>query len=733
MAKKKFIIVSNRLPISVSKTNGELVFSYSSGGLATALSRFYKDKQDSLWIGWPGICEEDTTAYERRRIVKRLRQEGCYPIFLTRRQVRRYYDGYSNDTIWPLFHYFQTYIKNNTEYWKGYESVNEIFSKHVLKFALKDSKIWVHDYHLMLVPELLRKKLPLAKIGFFLHVPFPSYEIFRLLPNRSEILDGLLGADLIGFHTYDYARHFLSSVQRTKGLENSEGIVTFGNRAIKVDAFPIGIDYEKFARSEKDKDVAKELREIQKHYSGMKTILSMDRLDYTKGILNRLSAFEQFLKKNPKYIQKVVLVMVAVPSRVEVPTYKELKKEIEQTVSRINGVYSTVNWSPISYQFRNLPFEQVAALLNLADVALLTPLRDGMNLVAKEYVATKQDKPGVLILSEMAGAIDELPEAIRVNPYDINSISNSLVAALEMPVKVQKRNIKMMQGRLSQYTVKRWADDFIEQLEKSKQRQVIRSDKLLDKEKEQKILRSFKKAKQRLIILDYDGTITNLVPRHDPDESKPTPELLKLLRNIAEMDNTVLCIISGRPRKVLDSWFKSVPLALSAEHGAWIKDGGEWSRQQISLANYKEDVLALLKQYAGRTPGAEIEEKDFSIVWHYRNVPPELAQARNASIEYELNNLLRNSDFAVFKGSKILEIKPIMVNKGMAVEDLMALDRPDFVLCVGDDVTDEDMFSVVPDGGFSIKVGYGETQARYQVIGVAEVLKLLKKLISSDK
>jgi trehalose 6-phosphate synthase/phosphatase len=323
----------------------------------------------------------------------------------------------------------------------------------------------------MLLPGKLRERLPNGIIGFFLHIPFPSYEIFRLLPNRTEIIKGLLGADLVGFHIYDYARHFLSSLLRTMGVESSNGIVTIGDRAIKVDAFPIGIDYEKFANARKDEETAKEIKAVKKHYKDKKIILSMDRLDYTKGILGRLRAFEYFLDNNPKYRQKVVLVMVAVPSRVEVETYQNLKQEMEQTVSRINGKYSTVDWTPISYQFRNLPFPQVAALLTRADVALLTPLRDGMNLVAKEYVATKQKKTGVLILSEMTGAIDEMPEAISVNPNDMNAIARAIVEALEMPEEEQAQKIRTMQKRLSQYTVGRWAQDFIEQLKKTKQLQ----------------------------------------------------------------------------------------------------------------------------------------------------------------------------------------------------------------------------------------------------------------------
>jgi trehalose 6-phosphate synthase/phosphatase len=733
MAKKKFIVVSNRLPVNVTKTDGRLVFSPSSGGLATALSKLFKDMEDSLWIGWPGICKEDTTPSEREAIAKKLASRGCFPVFLTRRQVRKYYDGYANDTIWPLFHYFQSYVVNDLSYWDGYVKVNDIFAKTVLKHADKDSKIWVHDYHLMLLPQKLRAKLPESSIGFFLHVPFPSYEIFRLLPNRADVLAGMLGADLIGFHVYDYARHFLSSVLRVKGLESENATITVGSRSVRADAFPIGIDYRKFASAEKDKKIAKELESLTDYYKAKKIILSMDRLDYSKGILVRLSAFEQFIRKHPQYRGKVILAMVVVPSRVEVDTYKDLKKEIEQTVSRINGRYSTVSWSPISYQFRNLPFKQVASLLIRADIALLTPLRDGMNLVAKEYVATKQTKPGVLILSEMTGAIDEMPEAISVNPNDVNQIEGSILAALKMPKKAQMQKIRSMQKRLSQYNVKRWAEDFMQQLDKSKKAQHAQSNKLVDKSVSGKISRAFKKSKRRLIVLDYDGTLVKLVSSHDPKKSRPPAELIALLRKIAKKPGTLLCIVSGRPREVMETWFGKLPIALSAEHGAWIKAEGEWSRHQISLSIYRKAVMPILRQYADRTPGAEIEEKDFSIVWHYRNVPPELAQARNSSLEYELTNLLGSSDFSVFKGSKILEIKPMRINKGMVVEDFLAMHKPDFVLSAGDDNTDEDMFRAIADDAFSIKVGLGETAARFQVLGVNDVLKLLESLADAKK
>jgi trehalose 6-phosphate synthase/phosphatase len=328
----------------------------------------------------------------------------------------------------------------------------------------------------------------------------------------------------------------------------------------------------------------------------------------------------------------------------------------------------------------------------------------------------------------MTGAIDEMPEAISVNPNDMNAIARAIVEALEMPEEEQAQKIRTMQKRLSQYTVGRWAQDFIEQLKKTKQLQYAQSDKLISKDRERKLINSFRKSRQRLILLDYDGTITDLVPTHDAESSKPSQQTIELLSRIANMRNTVLCVISGRPKEVLSSWFKGIPMILSAEHGAWIKADDEWSRRDISLNEHRKNILELLRHYAERTPGSSIEEKDFSVVWHYRNVPTELAQARNSSIEYELKNMLSNSDFAVYRGAKILEVKPKFINKGMIAEEFLAMVEPDFVLCIGDDNTDEDMFEVMPDNAFSIKVGLGETSARYQILEPKNVLSLLEKL-----
>lgn len=711
------------MPVNVTKVDGKLTFGLSSGGLATAMSSLDNDK---LWIGWPGISSDELTSVEKSTITRKLREYGCVPVFLTNEQVKNFYEGYANDTIWPLFHYFQSFAKFDNNYWQAYLAVNKIYARVVTRYADPKATIWVHDYHLMLLPQMLRKSLPKSTIGFFLHVPFPSFEVFRLVPERKEILQGLLGANLVGFHTYDYARHFMSSVLRTLGYDNHNGTIELNDRTVVTDAFPIGIDYQKFTQSQQDTVTKKEIKTLEEHYRDKQIILCVDRLDYSKGIPNRLRAYEDFLEQNKRFHKKVVLVMIAVPSRIEVQTYKDLRDTVEQTVSRINGKYATLDWAPISYQFRNIPFELLVALYVKAAVALVTPLRDGMNLVAKEYVACKQKTSGVLILSELAGAADELQEAIRVNPNDPSSIVNALKAALTMPVREQKKRMRDMQQRISHYTVQRWANDFIMQLSNAaKSNSTI---KVLNQSEKSEMVDAFRQAKTRSIFLDYDGTLMNFVTTSDPLKAMPSKTLLRLLRTLATMPNTELHIVSGRTREALESWFGKLPVTLVAEHGSWVKQQGEWSQSTFSFREYKRRLRPVLDRYAERTPGAFIEEKDFALVWHYRNTPPELAYARNSSLRHELNSLITDSDVGVFDGNKIIEIKPRAAEKGSIVNELLESAPAEFIMCAGDDYTDEDMFAAPGDAAYTIKVGPGKTRARFRVGSVEKFLDLLRAL-----
>jgi trehalose 6-phosphate synthase/phosphatase len=731
MPKSRFIVVSNRLPVSVTKESGKLTYTVSSGGLATAMSSLNVSEQQ-LWIGWPGIDSEDLTENEKQEVIHELAKHGCVPVFLSRDDVRNFYEGYSNDTLWPLFHYFQSHTSYSELYWRSYKDVNTAYAKVVKKHAHKSSKIWVHDYHLMLLPAMIRKLFSEASIGFFLHIPFPSNEIYRLLPERKELLEGLLGADLIGFHIYDYARHFLSSCLRILGVNSHHGVVHYNGRDSKVDAFPIGIDYKKFRTTLKNDGVMQKAASLKDHYKQRKIILSVDRLDYSKGIIQRLDAYDLLLRENPEYHKKVVLVMVAVPSRTEVETYRNLRDSVEQAVSRINGTYGAVDWAPISYQFQNLPFEELVALYSQADVMLVTPLRDGMNLVAKEYIASLGDTGGVLVLSEMAGAIDELPEALSINPNDSRSITVAIKKALKMTKKEQLTRIRSMQKRISSYTVQEWGRDFLEQLEEVRSSELRANKKRLTNQGFQNIASAFTNAKNRLILLDYDGTLQDFTSSPKAQHAKPSKKVKNLLTTISEQPGTKLCIVSGRSKDALEQWFGDTRFCLVAEHGAWIKYDQEWTPIDSTFNKDKNALLPILQKYASRTVGAVIEEKDYSLVWHYRNVPTELAYIRTANLKREIQNTIGDSDVGVYSGNKILEIKLKEAHKGYAASELAALYPSEFILAVGDDYTDEDMFMGLPEEAYTVKVGAAETNARYTVPNVNKVLLLLQCIADAN-
>ncbi|MEE3227137.1 MAG: trehalose-6-phosphate synthase, partial [Bacteroidota bacterium] len=398
------------MPLQLQFDNNTIKATPSVGGLATGMKSVHRDS-NGVWIGWTGLTEEETPEELVDEVVAAAKKEQCVPVSLTEKDIDGFYYGFSNRTIWPLFHYFMEYTEFEKESYQTYVEVNKKYANVVLENIEEGDTVWVHDYQLMLLPELIKKERPDVQIGFFLHIPFPSYEVFRTLPWREEILKGLLGSDLIGFHTYDYQRHFLSSVSRILRQEVSFNEITLKDRIVTVNSYPMGIDYEKFSEAAAKHDAAKNQSELQRRLDlhidstpDAKMILSIDRLDYSKGIANRIRAYEYFLEKYPEFKEKVRLVMLAVPSRSNVPQYQLLKKEVDELVGRINGKFATVSWTPIWYFYRSMPFENLIDLYTTCDVALLTPIRDGMNLVAKEYVATRTDKTGVLILSEMAGA-----------------------------------------------------------------------------------------------------------------------------------------------------------------------------------------------------------------------------------------------------------------------------------------------------------------------------------------
>jgi trehalose 6-phosphate synthase/phosphatase len=580
----------------------------------------------------------------------------------------------------------------------------------------------------MLLPGLIRKRLPEASIGFFLHIPFPSFEVFRLLPWRKEILEGLLGADLIGFHTNDYLLHFLDSVHRLLGHEHSFGQINAGNRVAKVDVFPMGIDYRRFASAVEDPEVRDAIRRFEKKLEGQKVILSIDRLDYTKGIPQRIQAFDLFLERNPQYKEKVTLILVVVPSRTGVEQYAQIKNRVDELVGKINGKQGNIGWMPIWYMYRFQSFHSLVALYNVADAALVTPMRDGMNLIAKEFLATKTDGRGVLILSEMAGASKELGEAIVVNPNNQDEIAWAIKEALTMPEEEQVERNRIMQKRLNRYNVVRWGTDFIDALSNVKKIQLALSVRKLTEEMQKKLIRSYWQSDNSIMLLDYDGTLVPFAEK--PQKAKPDEGLLNMLDALGENPKTEVVIISGRDKETLDKWFGNRNLGLVAEHGVWIKDRGKpWETIEPLRDDWKEQMNPILEWYEDRTPGSFIEEKDFSLAWHYRKADPQLASIRARELKDELLQLTANLNLGILEGSKVIEIKSVGINKGRAALHWLSRGGWDFILAIGDDWTDEDVFAVLPESAYSIKVGLSPSKASFNLDSVWEVRSLIEGLV----
>lgn len=720
----KTIIVSNRLPVKIIKEDGDLYFRPSEGGLATGLGSIYKQGQN-LWVGWPGLPVANKE--EKKRVHEALSEENMVPVFLSKKMIVDFYEGVCNASIWPLFHYFLQYAEYDQKLFHAYVEANRKYLQVVLQVAEPTDTIWVHDYHLMLLPQMIREHLPKASIGFFLHIPFPSYEVFRIMPWRRDILRGILGADLVGFHTYDDTRHFLSSVNRLVGLPNTRGTIDNGSRIIEVDSFPMGIDYQKYALSAAAPKTLDQEIKYSAFLGDQKLILSIDRLDYSKGIPQRLLAFENFLEKYHEYEEKVSLIMIVVPSRDTVGRYRQLKEEVDLLVGKINGKHGRINWTPVHYFYRSFPLETLSALYRMSHVALVTPLRDGMNLVSKEFIASKLDKTGVLILSEMAGASKELSDAILINPNDTNRMVESIRQALVMPEEEQIMHISVMQETLKRYNIHHWVKMFTQRLHFIKDIQNSMGTKNLDSDVLKSIKKHYEQAQRRLLFLDYDGTLTGFQP--EPGLAKPDRNLLNLLRKLAHDPKNRIIIISGRDKSTLNKWLAPLPIDVISEHGVWLKEKDAGWEMISNLENeWKEDIRPIMDLYVNRTPGSFIEEKDYSLVWHFRKVETGLGELRSRELLSHLNYLTADKNLQVLEGDMVVEVKSAEVNKGSAARKWLRKYPHDFVLSVGDDWTDEDMFKAMPRNAYTVKVGGTTSAAKYHVQNHEEVRSFLKKL-----
>lgn len=722
----QWIIVSNRLPFSYDAKKNKL--KESSGGLVTAIKGI-KTKQKIKWIG--SLSEEIP-----KDLVKDFKEKSnitySYPILPTA-LYKSYYNKFCNDFLWPIFHYETEIAKFSPKAWEDYKKVNKLFAELIAKEAKDDDLIWLHDFHLFLVPKYLKKLRPKLKIGFFLHIPFPSSEIYRSLPNRREILESLLCADLVGFHDFSYLRHFASAVYNILGIHSSLLSIESQNHVTKLGIFPVSIDTQDFINSANSEKTKKAIKKNHLDDKNLRVILGVDRLDYTKGLIYKLQAFEEFLKKNKWAHEKVQLIQVAVPSRTDVEDYKELRHQVESLIGAINGKYSTIDYTPIKYIFNSVTQAELMALYRSSEVLFVASKRDGMNLVCLEYICAQDPKtPGTVLLSEFTGAASTLSHATLINPMNTAQTAEKINDAFHTDQKERIENHQVMLSYLKNYTATVWAETFLQNLENSKIQDFNPcfdlTNSLYKKEIKEKI-----KNKKKIFMLDYDGTLAPIVT--DPDKALPEKEMIELIKKIQTQSDNEVVIVSGRTQDFLSKQFKNIPCYLACEHGAVFYDykTDRWRNLVSSNKNkWYKSALEIIEDYTRRTPNSFYEKKNYALTWHYRKSPNEFSEFQAKKLVVELESALTHLPVSVILGKKVVEIKSLEANKGYFAQWFMsryALNN-EIIFAMGDDRTDEDLFSALSDHDISIKVGDSKnTRAKYFLPDQLNVKDILKYIL----
>ncbi|MFT3741367.1 MAG: bifunctional alpha,alpha-trehalose-phosphate synthase (UDP-forming)/trehalose-phosphatase [Gammaproteobacteria bacterium] len=716
----RMVIVSNRLPITVSKTPaGKLLIKQSSGGLVAGLGEIHQGSK-ALWIGHSGVFPSDP-GYSNLKA--QLTEQRLISVDLSEAEYEAYYNGACNSTIWPLFHYFPETAQFKSESWQAYQAVNQKFAETVLANIKPTDQVWVHDYQLMLLPGLLREAMPNLSIAYFHHIPFPSSEVFCIMRSRIEVLKGLLGADIIGFHTYDYLRHFLVSVTRLLGCSSYLNEIHYRHRRIRLIAEPLGVDV-RMIQQQKEPNHKASSSKLMTKLNDQIVMLGIDRLDYTKGIPERLFAFKQFLKKHPEFVGKVTLIQICVPSRIDLSSYKKIRAQVERLVGEINGEFGSPTYTPIHYLYRSFPPEDIIRFYKLAHIALVTPLRDGLNLVCKEYVAARSDKDGIVILSEMAGAAAEMGEAILVNPYDIDSVVQAIYQAVTMPPEERKNRMEKLRKRIIQFDNLVWMRSFMESWKEAVR--LSHAHSVLFKTKiQEKLYKIIENSRRSFIFLDYD-----LLKK----DKKLLRDCEKLFSELLRIYPIELTLISDKSPSVFPNHLTKLPLNLVAEHGAMIRLNHapkKW-QAQVGVDDFlavESDVNRLIENYSQHVPSAHIEHKPHSLIWSYKGADVNAAR----ELFTALGHLLENTHFSVLPGKKSLEVHHRSANKGYAVEYVLRnlhWGPEDVLITIGDNTTDEEMYRVFPQYNIPIHVGRSNLFARYHLNGLSELYTWLSHLNS---
>ncbi|KAK4518855.1 copper-binding transcription factor [Mucor velutinosus] len=743
------------------------------GALNAGLQSLNEEYQ-TLHIGWTGpikdesnkvtLPAEDLTDDDRTKIQDLLKKTGnIIPIFLDSKS-RGHYEGYCKEVLWPLFHYLvwtnDSDGRSEKHNWEDYVAVNRQFADTIAANYQPGDVIFINDYHLLLVPEMLREKIPDAPIGLFLHATFPSSEIFRCLTTRKEVLEGFLGANLVGFQTYSYARHFIGACTRVLGCESTQTGVNVNGHIVSVGTFPIGIDANRVDQFRKEPAVAPKMKAIRDMYVGKKIIIGRDKLDSTKGVLQKLHAFEKFLTDYPEWRKEVVLIQVTTP------TYgdnSKLEAKVSEMVSHINSKFGSLEFSPCHHYYQDVDRDEYYALLSVADVGLITSLRDGMNTTSLEYIICQQETHGPLILSEFTGTAGSLSAALIVNPFDYAGVAKALNEALLMGPEDKLTRHTQLFNYVKEHSAAFWAKSFVKQLVESTKNFSLQSQSTPALNTEQ-FMDNYKKANKRLMFFDYDGTLTPIVSV--PTDAKPFPEMLEYIQDLCNDPRNEVWVVSGRDQACLEDWLGGIKnLGLSAEHGCFLKAAGSdiWTNvlENIDMS-WKKDVTEIFDYYTERTEGSFVEHKKSSITWHYRMADEEygLFQAKECQNHLE-SSVVSKMPVEILVGKKNLEVRPMMINKGEIVKKILAQSpESDFIVCAGDDKTDEDMFrtlsatffaqyqdKLATEGAsakswsdtksnlYTITVGptMKKSMANWQVETPTEIIQLLGKMAKTDK